>query len=173
MAEWLVLQQPGQSLLEHAMSTIRLIITDYPSREPEIRQVRDEVFVIEQQIARHDELDDRDVSCLHTLAYENDKPVATGRLDVEKDGKIGRIAVLKAYRRRGIGTRVMESLVQAAREQGLRRIWFHSQISAVPFYLRMGYQASGEEFEEAGIPHVLMERWLVEGEDGKLLADIV
>ena len=146
------------------MSTIRLIITAYQFHEREIRQVRDEVFVIEQHIARHDELDDRDISCMHALVYEMDNPVGTGRLDIEKGGKIGRMAVLKPHRRRGIGTLIMNGLAQAALDQGLRKIWFHSQTSAVPFYLRLGYQVCGEEFVEAGIPHVLMERQL--GENG-------
>jgi predicted GNAT family N-acyltransferase len=142
------------------VSSRLLIITDYQSHETDIRTIRDQVFLIEQQVPPHEELDDRDAVCLHVVVYESDVPVGTGRLDVEKGGKIGRIAVLSEHRCRGIGRQIMQALVDAATERQLDRIWFHAQLSAVPFYERLGYQPCGEEFVEAGIPHILMQRQL-------------
>ncbi|MEM8733582.1 MAG: GNAT family N-acetyltransferase, partial [Planctomycetota bacterium] len=94
----------------------------------------------------------------HALATIGAQPVATGRIDVQKEGKIGRVAVLADFRRLGIGSRMMEALENFASEQGLRKVWFHAQQSAIPFYRSLGYEAVGEEFMEADIPHVMMEK---------------
>lgn len=134
------------------------IITDYLSRERDIRYVRDQVFVIEQEIDRDEEFDDRDPLCIHSVVYENDQPIATGRIDLEKGAKIGRVAVLREYRRRGLGTLIMESLEELAIERAQERVWFHAQTYAIPFYEGLGYRVCSEEFEEANIPHVLMEK---------------
>lgn len=137
------------------------IITDYRSRERDIRYVRDQVFVIEQEIDRDEEFDDRDPLCVHAVVYEHGQPLATGRLDLEKGAKIGRVAVLEAHRRRGLGTLVMQSLEGIASERAQERVWFHAQTYAIPFYESLGYRVCSEEFEEANIPHVLMEKLLV------------
>ena len=139
-------------------------MTDYQAAEQDIRAVRDAVFLVEQKISREDEVDDRDAFCRHVVVYvesENDtKPVATGRLDQERDGKVGRVAVLSDYRRTGIGTLVMQAIVDEAKKLGLQRIWFHAQKSAVDFYLALGYEIASEEFLEAGIVHVKMSKKL-------------
>ena len=134
------------------------IITDYSTHQTEIRRVRDEVFLIEQQISREDEVDDRDLICKHALSFVDSTPVGTGRIDIEKDGKIGRVAVLKEFRRMGIGKSIMSAFEQYAKEAGLPKIWFHAQLTAVPFYLQLGYQKAGPEFEEANIIHIKMEK---------------
>ena len=137
------------------------ILTDYAAHAQEIRQIRDEVFLIEQQISREDEVDDRDELCKHALTFVDSTPVGTGRLDIEKDGKIGRVAVLQAFRRQGVGSSIMGSFEEFAKESGLPKIWFHAQLSAVPFYLNLGYVQSGPQFEEANIVHIKMEKALV------------
>jgi predicted GNAT family N-acyltransferase len=83
---------------------VHIIMTDYESAAQQIRAIRDEVFIVEQQIAREDEFDGRDALCVHALALAGDRPLGTGRLDLERDGKIGRLAVLKQFRRLGIGS---------------------------------------------------------------------
>jgi len=134
------------------------IITVYPLREKDIRFVRDEVFIVEQSVSREEEFDDRDNHCIHAVTYVNGAPVGTGRIDLEKNGKIGRVAVLKAHRRRGIGRMIMHALESYAKDKGLTRLWFHAQVQAVPFYSNLGYRISGGEFIEADIPHVKMEK---------------
>ena len=139
---------------------LRAIITDYASRQAEIRQVRDEVFILEQKVDRAEEFDGRDQLCSHVLVFDDERPVATGRIDLEKGGKIGRVAVLQSYRRQGIGKLAMQQLEAVASEAGAERLWFHAQTQAVPFYLSLGYQVCSQEFMEANIPHVKMERAL-------------
>lgn len=137
---------------------LECIITNYDSRARDIRHIRDEVFLVEQQISREDELDDRDTVCQHALACINNQPVGTGRLDVEKDGKVGRVAVLRSHRRSGVGTAIMLAFEEYATQNDVPRLWFHAQQSAVPFYLALSYEIVSEEFFEAGIPHVVMEK---------------
>lgn len=135
-------------------------IVDYSSNEQEIRSVRETVFILEQAVSREEEFDGKDLRCAHALARSGGLPVATGRLDLVVDGKIGRVAVLPEFRRQGIGTLVMQLLEHAAAEAGLREVWFHAQLSAVPFYRSLGYREQGENFFEAKIEHVRMSKSL-------------
>ncbi|MEB3886548.1 GNAT family N-acetyltransferase [Lyngbya sp. CCY1209] len=139
---------------------MEIITTSFAAKLPEIRSVREAVFIREQSVPPHLELDDRDHSCLHVLALKDDKPVGTGRIDIEKNGKIGRLAVLKEYRGQKIGSQLMVALEQVARQNGLSSIWFNAQVAAIPFYQKLGYNVIGEEFMEADIPHKMMRKKL-------------
>ena len=140
--------------------TFHTILSEFRSQIDAIRQVRTDVFVREQAIPIELEYDEHDLTCSHAVAYDGLIAVATGRLDFQQHGRIGRVAVLKNYRRRGLGTLIMQALENAARSGNLDHLWFHAQISAVPFYLSLGYQVVGEEFIEENIPHVSMEKRL-------------
>lgn len=122
-----------------------------------IRAIRTAVFIEEQRVDPALEFDDRDPLCLHLLALEGAEPLGTARLDVGYAGKVGRLAVLAAHRRRGVGAALMEGIHALARAEGLPQLWCHAQVSAVPFYERLGYEARGEVFVEADIDHVRME----------------
>ena len=104
------------------------------------------------------ELDDMDSRSLHAVAFVDGKAVATGRL--LPDGHIGRMAVLKAWRGRGIGGEMLEALMQKARERGDREIVLSAQVHAVPFYRAHGFVEEGAEYLEAGIAHRDMRRQL-------------
>lgn len=140
---------------------MKTVLTNYESHAASIRQVREVVFIAEQEVARDDEFDGRDTLCMHAIAFVDSLPVATGRLDIQKHGKIGRVAVLPTHRRQGIGTQIMHALEAHAKQVGLPEVWFHAQTQAVPFYKALGYSAVGGEFMEAGIPHIKMARDLV------------
>ena len=64
------------------------------------------------------ELDDMDAPSRHAIAFENEKAIGTGRL--LPDGHIGRMAILKAWRRRGIGAAILKALIDAAERRGDR-----------------------------------------------------
>jgi len=134
------------------------IVANYAQYQPDIRQVRDAVFLVEQGIDRHLEVDDRDPECVHAICYADGVPVGTGRIDLQAGGKVGRVAVLAEARRQGVGTQIMQALEAVARRSQQPRVWFHAQCSAVPFYEVLGYNTVGEEFTEAGIPHITMEK---------------
>jgi predicted GNAT family N-acyltransferase len=120
--------------------------------------VRLVVFVEEQRVPADLEMDERDASCLHAVAFDDERAVGTGRL--LPDGHIGRMAVLKEYRGKGVGGEILLRLMQAAKARGDREIVLSAQIRAVAFYLAHGFESFGPVYEEAGIPHQDMRRAL-------------
>ena len=77
------------------------------------------------------------------------------------DGHLGRMAVLAAWRRQGVGMALANALIARASERGDAEIVLHAQIHAVGFYRKLGFKPRGPEFDEAGIPHVEMARRLL------------
>lgn len=120
--------------------------------------IRFQVFVREQRVPAEIELDDMDAPSLHAIAFENEKAIGTGRL--LPDGHIGRMAILKEWRRRGIGGAILKALIDAAERRGDREIALSAQLHAVEFYRTHGFAPVGDVYEEAGIPHQAMVRAL-------------
>ena len=116
--------------------------------------IRFRVFVEEQGVPREVELDELDAVSLHAVAFEGETPVGTGRL--LPDGHIGRMAVLKSHRKRGVGAAMLKRLIEAARKRGDREVALSAQVHAVPFYRAHGFVEEGGEYEEAGIAHQAM-----------------
>jgi predicted GNAT family N-acyltransferase len=108
------------------------------------------------------EHDDDDTRALHAVIVHDDVALATGRLlsIAGGTGKIGRLAVKRSLRGQGLGRQVLTALLQAARQQGVKRIHLHAQCGAQAFYEAEGFKAVGEPFEEAGIDHILMVKAL-------------
>jgi len=122
---------------------------------PLARPVRERVFVEEQGVSRELEWDEWDARSDHALACDLvGRPIGTARL--LPDGRIGRMAVLREWRRRGVGAALMEAMLDQARGRALARVTLHAQTHATGFYRRFGFSERGGEFLEAGIPHVEM-----------------
>ena len=134
-------------------------ISTFLENEADIMSVRMTVFVEEQGVPAEIERDEYDATCLHIVIYDVESPVGTGRLDLVQ-GKVGRVAVLASHRRRGIGRQIMAEIEDLARKRGLSRLWFHAQREAIAFYEALGYESQGDEFMEAGIPHIKMHKVL-------------
>ena len=139
-----------------AEPTLLVRDADFSADFASIRHIRETVFIDEQRVPRELEFDDRDPVCLHVLVFDGDQAVGTGRLDLEYGGKVGRVAVVGTHRRAGVGTALMERLHAIACERQHPQLWCNAQLTAVPFYERLGYVASGPMFIEAGIEHVRM-----------------
>ena len=142
------------------MSEERIVAVDATSDlMPAVYAVRHQVFVVEQAVPPALERDEFDAVAIHLVALRDDDVVGTLRL-VASGGaaKIGRMAVLAAERRSGIGSGLMDRADEIARMMGVREIALHAQLNAKPFYVRLGYREEGEAFEEAGIPHVSMRK---------------
>lgn len=132
---------------------------DFQHDHDAINQLRVEVFELEQHVPADMLWDEADRKSVLVLARDLDqKPVGTGRLT--QDGRIGRMAVLAAWRDRGVGSAMLNVLIDAARQQRLPEVRLHAQINAVPFYLAHGFTSEGEVFMEAGIQHQTMMRTL-------------
>lgn len=118
--------------------------------------VRRVVFLEEQKVPPELEWDGADDGACHVLAVAEDgTPVGTARLKL--DCRIGRMAVVKSWRRRGVGSQMLSVLIGIARKEGCTTVRLHAQTQAVDFYRRHGFTAVGAEFEEAGITHRAME----------------
>ncbi len=116
--------------------------------------IRMRVFVREQRVPVEIELDDDDRRAIHFLAVANGRAVGTARVVIHgKSAKIGRMAVLKTYRRKGIGAALLERAVAAAQRRHARRIYLHAQVAVIGFYEKQGFRCAGPVFDEAGIAH--------------------
>ncbi|MEA4827279.1 MAG: GNAT family N-acetyltransferase [Clostridium sp.] len=120
-------------------------------------QIRNQVFVKEQNVPEEMELDDIDNYADHIIIYNEDKPIATGRM-FESDGQVffGRIAVLKEYRSKHFGQVVVKNLIDKAFSEGHEKIYIHAQSRVQKFYEKLGFKAFGDKYFEAGIEHVSM-----------------
>ena len=137
--------------------TVRLV--DWSEAGEGLRAVRRAVFIDEQSIPEDMEWDEFDEVCRHAIA-EDAAGTAIGCGRLLPDGHVGRLAVLAAWRGRGVGAALLGHLVDLARTRGHARAILNAQSQAMPFYARYGFVADGDEFLEAGIPHRTMARTL-------------
>jgi ElaA protein len=116
--------------------------------------IRMRVFVREQRVPAEIELDDDDQHAIHFLATISGRVVGTARLVMHgNDAKIGRMAVLKKYRGKGVGAALLKRSITAARRRGAGKIFLHAQVPVIEFYEKMGFRCVGRVFDEAGIAH--------------------
>lgn len=117
-----------------------------------LAELRRQVFIVEQGVPESMEWDAADAACIHALAHDmTGLPIGTGRL--LSDSHIGRMAVIPAWRRHGVGSAVLDFLIESARQRGHEAVHLNAQTHALDFYIRHGFIAHGDEFMDAGIPH--------------------
>ena len=129
--------------------------TNWQASSKILTAIRLQVFVEEQQVPESEEIDEHDVTALHWLAYgPNDEVMATARM--LDDGQVGRMAVLKEFRQKGVGSSLMRNMIRYAVIAGMKQLFLNAQIKAIPFYERFGFAAQGNPFMDAGISHKYM-----------------
>jgi predicted GNAT family N-acyltransferase len=127
-------------------------------------RLREEVFVIEQGVPLEIELDEADDRAIHFVAVLGGEIVGTARLVVKgKSGKIGRMAVRKKWRGKGVGAALIDFIKKYSKKRGSVGLSLHAQESALSFYERLGFAVEGDRFYEAGIPHRKMVLNMREG----------
>ncbi len=153
------------------MSDVTIRVARDPDDLAACFAVRKDVFVAEQQVPEEVEYDEYDAGATHVLAMREDGvPLGTGRLltgtaAAAKNGgdatvgALGRLAVTRAARGLGVGAALVGA-IDAARARGLTAVDLHAQTHALGFYERLGYEAYGPEFPDAGIPHQAMRKTL-------------
>lgn len=121
--------------------------------------IRENVFIHEQGF--ENEFDDIDAAAVHCVVYDGGYPIAAGRL-YEKDGAafLGRIAVLKAYRGKSIGSIMISELEKYAAENGFGECMLSAQCRVIGFYEKLGYTAFGDEYKDEYCPHIMMKKAL-------------
>jgi predicted GNAT family N-acyltransferase len=125
--------------------------------------VRHEVFVVGQGVPLDLERDELDEAADHLVVRVDGRVMGAGRLVVADHGigVLGRLAVRAEARGAGLGVALVQAIEERARERGLRAIELHAQTYVREFYERLGYAAVGEEYLEAGIPHISMRKPLI------------
>lgn len=135
--------------------SFRVKLVEWREDSTVLDALRHEVFVVGQGVPAELERDGRDPDCVHVLAQSaTGEPIGTGRL--LPDGRIGRMAVIASWRGRGVGAAMLVALMDEARRRGFAQTHLHAQTHAKDFYARHGYVVEGDEYLEAGIPHIAM-----------------
>ena len=148
-------------------AVVRICVARTALQMEDALTVRRAVFIGEQGVLEAEEIDAYDgdpaqvSDAVHVVAYVDGRPAATGRLLLDapagENAHIGRVAVLRAHRRRGLGRAVMLALQREAQRRGYAGVTVAAQVQAIPFYESLGYRAYGEVFLDARIEHRMME----------------
>ena len=127
---------------------------DWHHEQAALMAIRKSVFIDEQHVPKELEWDGHDADCIHFLASVNSLPVATARLTPQ--GQIGRMAVLREFRGKGIGSRLLAAVIDHARQAGYQQVFLHAQVNVIEFYQKHGFSTEGDIFLDAGIAHQTM-----------------
>lgn len=139
-------------------------VKSYNTLPSPARYIREEVFVKEQGF--REEFDSIDKISTHIVMTDGDKPVAVGRFyckdnpQGEKEYFIGRLAVMKEYRGKGVGGAVIREAERLIKEQGGSCVLLHSQCRAAEFYEKQGYTKFGDIDYDEDCPHIWMRKYL-------------
>ena len=138
-----------------AVPDLEIQIVDWQDRQDTLKAIRKSVFIDEQHVPEKLEWDGRDTECTQFLATLDSVPVATARLTSE--GQIGRMAVLKDFRGKGFGSKLLAAVIEQAKHAGHKQVFLHAQVSVIKFYQQHGFTAYGDVFVDAGIEHRSMK----------------
>ncbi|MCP4110499.1 MAG: GNAT family N-acetyltransferase [Desulfobacteraceae bacterium] len=133
---------------------VSIITVSWDEYKDDLFSIRQTVFIEEQNVPEEEEIDEFDPISVHVLAKTGDQYIGTGR--VLPDGHIGRIAVLKDYRSRNIGSEIMLKLIGIAETMDIEQIELSAQVQAMEFYKKRGFCEIGHVYMEAGIEHIRM-----------------
>lgn len=123
--------------------------------------IRSEVFLIEQNVPIKEEIDFYDRSAIQFIAYDEDTPIGAARFRIiDGKGKVERVCVKKAYRKKGVGKLIMNTIEEYAKTQNITHLVLSAQLTALPFYQKLGYQEYGDVFLDANIEHKMMDKRL-------------
>ncbi len=138
------------------MTRITIRATSWQEDRKLLQSIRHQVFVQEQQVPEQLEWDEQDENAWHWLASFEDQVIGTCRMLA--NGHIGRMAVLKGFRGQGIGQALLHAAIECAQQAQLLEVYLYAQTQAVEFYQRADFVVHGEEFMDAGIPHLTMRK---------------
>ncbi|MBI3903173.1 MAG: GNAT family N-acetyltransferase [Nitrosomonadales bacterium] len=134
------------------MDRITVHMVGWHDGEPLLRALRETVFMREQNVPAELEWDGLDEHCRHALALDaGGNAIGCGR--ITPDGHIGRMAVLREWRGKRVGSALLEALLEYAHSQGYAQVVLNAQVQALPFYRRFGFEEEGDEFMDAGMAH--------------------
>lgn len=120
------------------------------------KQIRNKVFIIEQNVREEEEFDEFEEQSIHYLLLIDNKAIGTARWRNIGDWvKLERFAVLKNYRHSKRGDFILQQVIEDALKEG-KPLYLHAQLKAIPFYERRGFKKVGDLFWECDIAHYKM-----------------
>ena len=135
---------------------VHVIPAEWSAHSQTLRAIRGEVFIKEQQVPQSLEWDGLDDGAHHFLAISSaGERIGCARL--LPNGQIGRMAVLKSFRGKGVGRLLLDACIEEAKRLGFTKVTLHAQTHAAEFYRKADFLPVGSEFLEANIPHQEME----------------
>jgi predicted GNAT family N-acyltransferase len=123
--------------------------------ESELRAIRTPVFIEEQFVTHEFEWDEIDANAVHLLATFDNQPIACLRIIHYQ--KIGRMAVIKQWRGKGLGAALLREAIDICKKQGSKSICLSAQTHAINFYLKAGFKQASDEYTDVDIPHIDMQ----------------
>lgn len=126
-------------------------------------EIRMEVFVKEQGFSKNFELDENETRATHLVGFIDGKMAATSRFFYDESRTaylIGRIAVMKEHRGKGLGAEIVKAAEDEILKQGGNTAVIHAQLRARGFYESIGYTAYGDIDLEEGVEHIMMKKLL-------------
>ncbi|HLR79413.1 MAG TPA: GNAT family N-acetyltransferase [Bacillota bacterium] len=140
---------------------MKIQIVETNRQREQAERIRMTVFVKEQNVPVELELDEYDQEAIHFIGYQDGQPIAASRLRfMNQYGKLERICVLKTHRGKSYGQQLIQQMEKEIKKHGYTHAVLHAQTQAIDFYKRIGYIVTSDEFVDAGIPHVTMEKIL-------------
>jgi len=160
MAKINVMKKPTN--VQYQCGGLRVKIVETAEELREVKWIRIKVFQKEQGVSMNVDFDGNDVFATHIVAYINEMPVGTTRIILSNNGagKIQRMAVLKGFRNRGIGSQIIKYALDFLKNQRIKLVRLSSQEQVRKFYEQFGFRAIGDVFDEAKIRHIMMEKIL-------------
>ena len=138
-----------------------MIVKEFNTLPEDAVKIRTEVFIVEQKF--EEKIDDVDNFATHIVMYDGDKPIAVCRFfydDNKQAYKIGRVAVVKEYRNKNIGSKIMAEAENCIKDKGASFVMLSAQIRVKDFYKKLGYTEVGEIYYEEYCPHICMRKEL-------------
>ncbi|MFJ1268559.1 GNAT family N-acetyltransferase [Legionella lytica] len=121
--------------------------------------IRHQVFVEGQNVPLHEEIDGLDAGSEHYILFLNQQPAGTARVRYIDDfAKIERVAILDAYQGQGLGHVLMNFIIETIQQNPqVKKAKLGAQSYAIPFYEKLGFVVSSDEYLDAGISHKDMQ----------------
>ena len=136
--------------------TIEQIVWHSP-KQGLLKAVREAVFIEEQKVPLYIEWDEHDADAIHLLALDSSGQ-AIGCARILKKGRVGRMAVLRGWRGKGLGQALLDEAIKICKGLGMQTVAISSQTHAIAFYQKAGFSVTSEAYIDANIWHVDMQR---------------
>ncbi|HAF01241.1 MAG TPA: GNAT family N-acetyltransferase [Methylophilaceae bacterium] len=136
--------------------TIEILAWNHP-KQPLLKALREQVFIVEQSVPEYIEWDEYDDGAIHLLAMdEAAQAIGCARILLAR-GRVGRMGVLQAWRGQGVGMALLQKAIAICKQEGVSQLQLSSQTHAIPFYQKAGFVVTSEAYIDVNIWHVDMQ----------------